>query len=95
MFAYGTSKEEASIPGPTIEALHRVDTYVRWENHLPRKHILPWDPTIPTAISPKGNGIPTVVHLHGGMDEPESHGHSHAWFTNRFKETRPYWTQKT
>lgn len=95
VFAYGTSKEEASIPGPTIEALQGVDSYIKWENHLPQKHILPWDATIPTAIPPKGNGIPTAVHLHGGMDEPESDGHSHAWFTNGFKETGPYWTKKT
>ncbi|KAL2235083.1 UNVERIFIED_CONTAM: Multicopper oxidase LPR1 [Sesamum indicum] len=95
VFAYGTSKEAATVPGPTIEALHGVETLVKWTNHLPSKHILPWDPTIPTAIPHKGKGIPTVVHLHGGIDEPESDGHSTAWFTSGFKERGPSWTKKT
>lgn len=95
VFAYGTSKRAASIPGPTIEALHDVSTYIRWENHLPRTHILPWDPTIPTAIPHNRVGIPTVAHLHGGIHEPQSDGHGHAWFTRGFEETGPRWTQKT
>ncbi|KAK4484179.1 hypothetical protein RD792_011400 [Penstemon davidsonii] len=94
VFAFGTSREGASIPGPTIEALHGVDTYVKWENYLPSKHILPWDPTIPTAIPHTKKGIPTVVHLHGGIDEPESDGHSTSWFTAKFKERGPSWTKK-
>ncbi|OVA14535.1 Multicopper oxidase [Macleaya cordata] len=95
VFAYGTSKRTATVPGPTIEAIHRVKTYVTWQNHLPKKHILPWDPTIPTAIPVSKKGIPTVVHLHGGIDEPESDGNSNSWFTVGFKERGPTWTQKT
>ncbi|PIN26001.1 Bilirubin oxidase [Handroanthus impetiginosus] len=95
VFAYGTSKETATVPGPTIEALHGIDTHVKWTNHLPSKHILPWDPTIPTAIPQKRKGIPTVVHLHGGIDEPESDGLATSWFTSRFKERGPTWTKKT
>ncbi|KAM7484633.1 hypothetical protein LguiA_000642 [Lonicera macranthoides] len=94
VFAYGTSKHTATVPGPTIEALHGVDTYVTWQNHLPSKHILPWDPTIPTAIPSTKKGIPTVVHLHGGIDEPESDGHATSWFTAGFKERGPTWTKK-
>ncbi|KAF3953851.1 hypothetical protein CMV_020737 [Castanea mollissima] len=92
VFAYGTTKHTATVPGPTIEALHGVETYVTWRNHLPKKHILPWDPTIPTAMPEKG--IPTVVHLHGGIDEPESDGNSNAWFTAKFKSKGPTWTKK-
>lgn len=92
VFAYGTTKHTATVPGPTIEALHGVDTYVTWRNRLPKKHILPWDPTIPTAMPEKG--IPTVVHLHGGIDEPESDGNSNAWFTAKFKSKGPTWTKK-
>lgn len=95
VYAYGTSKHTATVPGPTIEALHGIDTYVTWQNHLPSKHILPWDPTIPTAIPRKKKGIPTVVHLHGGIDEPESDGNSNSWFTAGFKEKGPTWTKKT
>lgn len=94
MFAYGTSKHAATVPGPTIWAVHGIDTYVTWQNHLPSKHILPWDPTIPTAIPKTKKGIPTVVHLHGGIHEPESDGNSNSWFTAGFKERGPTWTKK-
>ncbi|KAI6683479.1 hypothetical protein NL676_029392 [Syzygium grande] len=94
VFAYGTSAAKATVPGPTIEAIQNVPTYVTWQNFLPRSHILPWDPTIPTAI-PKNGGVPTVVHLHGGISPPQSDGHMLAWFTADFAETGPAWTQRT
>ncbi|KAK6922228.1 Multicopper oxidase, type 1 [Dillenia turbinata] len=95
VFAYGTSWQTASLPGPTIEALHGVQTDVTWENHLPAEHILPWDPTIPTAIPRTHEGVPTVVHLHGAIDEPQSDGNSLAWFTNGFNQTGPTWSRRT
>ncbi|PSR91090.1 Multicopper oxidase [Actinidia chinensis var. chinensis] len=95
VFAYGTNKGTATVPGPTIEALHGIDTYVTWQNHLPPNHILPWDPTIPTAIPHTKKGIPTVVHVHGSISEPESDGHAESWFTARFEEKGPTWTKKT
>ncbi|XP_049356755.1 multicopper oxidase LPR2 [Solanum verrucosum] len=94
VFAYGTSRHTATVPGPTIDAVHGVDSYITWQNHLPSKHILPWDPTIPTATTSFKTGIPTVVHLHGGIDEPQSDGHSEAWFTKNFKHHGPKWTIK-
>ncbi|KAF3788419.1 Spore coat protein [Nymphaea thermarum] len=93
VFAFGTSSEEATVPGPTIEALDSVPSYVTWENHLPHKHILPWDPTIPTAV-PK-RGVPTAVHLHGGIQSPQSDGNPLAWFTANFSETGPAWSRRT
>lgn len=90
VFAYGSSRETATVPGPTIETIQGANTYVTWENHLPSRHILPWDPTLNIA-KPKYGGIPTVVHLHGGITEPESDGHSMAWFTAGFNETGPTW----
>ncbi|KAF5751855.1 Cupredoxin superfamily protein isoform 1 [Tripterygium wilfordii] len=93
VFAFGTSEDTATVPGPTIEARHGIATYVTWHNQLPSKHILPWDPTIPTAM-PK-TGVPTVVHLHGGIEEPESDGNANAWFTAGFKERGPTWSKKT
>ncbi|GMI75156.1 Low Phosphate Root1 [Hibiscus trionum] len=93
VFAYGTSWRTATVPGPTIEALQGVDTYVTWGNHLPSKHILPWDPTIPTAKP--ATGIPTVVHVHGGIHEPASDGNANSWFTAGFKETGPTWSKRT
>ncbi|KAK4260702.1 hypothetical protein QN277_003783 [Acacia crassicarpa] len=94
VFAYGVDQHTATVPGPTIEALHGVDTYVTWQNYLPSKHILPWDPTIPIARPRSKKGVPTVVHLHGGIIEPQSDGNPNAWFTNGFNETGPTWTKK-
>ncbi|KAI4357680.1 hypothetical protein L6164_001614 [Bauhinia variegata] len=94
VFAYGENRSKATVPGPTIEALRGVDTYVTWQNHLPPKPILPWDPTIPTAIPRNNQGVPTVVHLHGGIHDPESDGNSNSWFTARFNQTGPTWTKK-
>ncbi|KAF2948193.1 hypothetical protein DAI22_01g018400 [Oryza sativa Japonica Group] len=87
VFAYGTSKETATVPGPTIEAMQGVPTYVTWTNHLPPRHFLPWDPTL-TAAAP-GSGVPAVVHLHGGVQHSGSDGHSLAWFTAGFAATGP------
>ncbi|KAK4762310.1 hypothetical protein SAY86_008078 [Trapa natans] len=95
VFAYGASRSTATVPGPTIEALHGVDTYLTWLNYLPPKHILPWDPTIPTAVPSDKKGIPTVVHLHGGIHEPWSDGHADSWYTSGFRHTGPTWTNKT
>ncbi|KAJ0962739.1 hypothetical protein J5N97_027861 [Dioscorea zingiberensis] len=90
VFAYGLSKESATVPGPTIEARSGVHTHVSWENHLPSRHILPWDPTIPTAMP--SSGVPTVVHLHGGVHPPSSDGNSNSWFTSGFRATGPTWS---
>ncbi|KAJ7954204.1 Multicopper oxidase LPR1 [Quillaja saponaria] len=94
VFAFGVYQHTATVPGPTIEAIHGTDTYVTWQNHL-TKHILPSDPTIPTAIPKSMTGIPTVVHLHGAIDEPASDGNANSWFTIGFNETGPTWTKKT
>lgn len=95
VYAYGLTKRKATVPGPTIEAHYGVSTRVTWRNHLPPKHILPWDPTIPTPLTNTTNGIPTVVHLHGGIHEPESDGNANSWFTAKFKDKGPTWTTKT
>ncbi|XP_028065924.1 multicopper oxidase LPR1 homolog 1-like [Camellia sinensis] len=94
VFAYGTSALTATVPGPTIEALHGVTTYVTWQNHLPQSHILPFDTTIATAI-PSHGGVPTVVHLHGGIHPPQSDGNPFAWFTAGFRDTGSAWTEST
>nr|CAD1842682.1 unnamed protein product [Ananas comosus var. bracteatus] len=90
VFAYGTSRETATVPGPTIEALRGVPTHITWTNHLPSRHFLPWDPTITTA-SPR-SGVPTVVHLHGGINPPSSDGNALAWFTSSLSSTGPHFS---
>ncbi|XP_061991620.1 multicopper oxidase LPR2 [Rosa rugosa] len=96
VYAFGTSKRTATVPGPTIEALHGISTFIRWQNNIhSTKHILPWDPTIPTAVASTKKGIPTVVHLHGAIGEPESDGNANAWFTEKFGDRGPTWSKKT
>ncbi|VAH95378.1 unnamed protein product [Triticum turgidum subsp. durum] len=94
VFVFGESAESATFPGPTIEALQGVPLSVTWENHLPENHILPWDPTVPAAI-PRHGGVPTVVHLHGGVHPPQSDASAFAWFTAGFRETGAKWTTPT
>ncbi|KAL5228995.1 hypothetical protein ABZP36_017260 [Zizania latifolia] len=94
VFVYGQCPDTATFPGPTIVARHDVPLFVTWQNHLPAAHILPWDPTVPTAI-PKNGGVPTVVHLHGSAHPPQSDGSAFAWFTAGFRERGPAWTQTT
>ncbi|PAN32022.1 hypothetical protein GQ55_5G461200 [Panicum hallii var. hallii] len=89
VFAYGASRETATVPGPTIEAMRGVPTHVTWVNHLPPRHFLPWDPTLTTAAALGTRGVPTVVHLHGGVQHSSSDGHSLAWFTAGLAATGP------
>uniref|UniRef100_J3KW01 Plastocyanin-like domain-containing protein n=1 Tax=Oryza brachyantha TaxID=4533 RepID=J3KW01_ORYBR len=94
VFVFGTSAATATFPGPTIEAAQGVPLSVTWQNYLPARHILPWDPTVPTAI-PRRGGVPTVVHLHGGAHPPQSDGSAFAWFTAGFGEKGPAWSTPT
>lgn len=79
-------------PGPTIETFKDRTTYVRWENKLPDKHMLPFDYTLHGTIdSPE---VKTVVHLHGAHVEAESDGHPEAWFTKDYVLRGPHFTKK-
>ncbi|CAA6665390.1 unnamed protein product [Spirodela intermedia] len=82
VFVFGTSADTATFPGPVIEALQGVPLYVKWENHLPQAHILP------------NAGVPAVVHLHGGVNEPQSDGSAFAWFTPGYREKGEAWSKK-
>nr|BAJ85891.1 predicted protein [Hordeum vulgare subsp. vulgare]BAJ92738.1 predicted protein [Hordeum vulgare subsp. vulgare] len=92
VFAYGASKETATVPGPTIVAMKGVPTRVTWTNHLPPRHILPWDRSLATARLGNATGVPTVAHLHGGVQQSTSDGHSMAWFTSGFAATGPHFS---
>ncbi|KAJ3694404.1 hypothetical protein LUZ60_009884 [Juncus effusus] len=94
VFVYGTNPITATFPGPAIETIQGVPLWITWKNFLPTRHILPWDPTIPVAM-PKHGGVPTVVHLHGGIQPPQSDGSAFAWFTAGFRDVGPKWTQDT
>ncbi|PKA49253.1 hypothetical protein AXF42_Ash014155 [Apostasia shenzhenica] len=94
VFVYGTSAAAATFPGPTIETLQGLPLWVTWQNHLPSSHILPWDPTIHVA-APASGGVPAVVHLHGGVHQPQSDGNPLAWFTAGFRDTGSAWSTPT
>ncbi|WP_413381456.1 multicopper oxidase family protein [Alkalihalobacillus sp. 1P02AB] len=84
---------EGSYPGPTIEVEANEQTYIKWMNYLPSKHLLPIDHTVHGA----GLDVPdvrTVAHVHGGNTEPESDGYPEAWFTNCFQKVGPYFQKK-
>jgi spore coat protein A len=68
-----------TYPGPTIEVPKDVHIQVKWENKLPKKHLLPVDHTLHgTADTPD---VRTVVHLHGANVAADSDGHPDAWYT--------------
>ncbi|XP_048560123.1 multicopper oxidase LPR1 homolog 2-like [Triticum urartu] len=92
VFAYGASRETATVPGPTIVAMKGVPTHVTWTNHLPPDHILPWDRSLAAAGLGNGTGVPTVTHLHGGVQQSSSDGNSMAWFTSGFAATGPHFS---
>lgn len=84
---------EYSFPGPTIEVCSGESIKVKWINALPQRHLLPIDHTVHGA----GKDVPdvrTVVHVHGGVTEPESDGYPEAWFTNHFQERGPFFTKQ-
>ncbi|KAG6546199.1 hypothetical protein Mapa_012237 [Marchantia paleacea] len=82
LYAYGTSQETASSPGPTLVATRGIESYVRWENHIDdAQHFLTVDHSLHWA-NPKNGGVPIVTHLHGGEVLSESDGHPDAWYTS-------------
>ncbi|KAH7404501.1 hypothetical protein KP509_15G029200 [Ceratopteris richardii] len=89
VFAFGESVDVATVPGPTIEAISGVKTYVEWKNYLPDQHIFTIDRTLDVARPT--TGVPTVVHLHGGVTEPASDGHALAWYTKKYREKGENW----
>ena len=96
VWAYGETQATARYPGPTIEARVGTPLDVRWENKLPRRPLLPVDTTIHWAgpASWPNGGMPTVVHVHGGLQEAPSDGHPDAWFTPDFAEKGHGWVKE-
>ena len=72
---------EGQYPGPTIEALQNRPIEVRWENHLPARHLFEIDAHIHGA-GPPAPAVRTVPHLHGSRTESASDGLPEKWFTS-------------
>ncbi len=71
---------EGQYPGPTIEALQNRPIGVRWENHLPARHLFEIDGRIHGA-GPPAPAVRTVPHLHGSRTQSVSDGLPEKWFT--------------
>lgn len=75
-----------TYPGPTFEVERDDPIKVNWINSLvdgggvPLPHLLPYDDTVHGAESTLPQAR-TVVHLHGGVVEPESDGFPEHWFS--------------
>ncbi|KAJ7284212.1 hypothetical protein O6H91_19G076700 [Diphasiastrum complanatum] len=94
LYAYGTSLEAATYPGPTLVANADQEVIVRWTNHIPDlNHILPVDPTIERA-NPRLGGVPIVTHLHGMEDESFYDGNPDAWYTQFGEKGPAYLTEE-
>lgn len=64
VWGYDDGAHGPLYPGPTIEARRGTPVTVRYENMLPRKHLLPVD----TSIVPRQSAtVRIVTHLHGGF----------------------------
>jgi spore coat protein A, manganese oxidase len=70
---------EESYPGPMVEAREGQPVTVRWENHLPQRHLLPVDEHVhgASAIDPQ---VRTVPHLHGARTASDYDGLPEKWF---------------
>jgi spore coat protein A, manganese oxidase len=95
-----------SYPGPTIVAQKGVPVNVTWTNDLlsrknkPLPHLLPIDESIMSGYTGTNNtfaknGVPIVVHLHGGHTEAASDGTPMQWFTPNWKLTGEDFAKKT
>lgn len=70
-------------PGPTFETRTGEPLKVRWINNLPPQHLFAVDPTIHCGHNAMGcqPAVRTVVHVHGGVQPPDSDGYPEAWIT--------------
>jgi len=100
VWGYGTSAATANFPAFTIEAVRDVPIDVKWINNLPMDHLLGYaiDYTLHMVGYHNGmptgewtEGVPTVVHVHGGEVPGGSDGGPDAWFTQNWAEKGPAW----
>ncbi|GAQ84217.1 Cupredoxin superfamily protein [Klebsormidium nitens] len=86
LLAYGRSATTANLPGPTFEVLQGQPLFVTVVNKLPGNNTGSLanaiDYTLTFLPPPPGKGVFTSVHLHGGIQEPQSDGNPDVWFTN-------------
>lgn len=81
-----------SVPGPTIEVAKDVPIRVKWDNQLPKRHLLPVDHSLHGTMDTPD--VRTVVHLHGANVAADSDGHPDAWYTRNYAFTGHKFTRE-
>ncbi|AYV78594.1 MAG: hypothetical protein Edafosvirus19_21 [Edafosvirus sp.] len=78
-------------PPPMFEVKRNNPIYVKWDNRLPLRHLLEEcvDDTLMGA-QPPTPAVRTIIHLHGGEDEPSSDGFPNDWYTPGYSLTDYY-----
>lgn len=71
---------EGEYPGPLIEARCGNPVSVKWQNHLPTRHLFAIDPRL-HACAPPSPAVRTVPHLHGARADSRSDGLPENWYT--------------
>jgi FtsP/CotA-like multicopper oxidase with cupredoxin domain len=98
-------------PGPTFEGKSKRKITVKWENRLGTEHLLPVDETLHWCYSLHGassangvdyreysiadNGVPIVMHLHGGHTDWQWDGNPEFFFSPDYAVKGPRFVDKT
>ncbi len=108
IFGYGNPATAYTWPGRTFEVRSYESIEVKWENRLideyasPLPHLLPVDTSLHWAYSLHGydvysieeNGIPIVVHVHGGHSDNVFDGNPEYFFGPSYEVRGPRWVEK-
>lgn len=107
LFGYGEPGAAYTWPGRTFEVKSNEPIEVKWENRLvdtfgnPLPHLLPLDTSLHWAYNLPGSsytigndGIPIVVHVHGGHSAEVANGNPEYFFGPGFEALGPRWVDK-
>ncbi len=102
VWGYGKNGPGGTWPGMTFVQRSGEPVEVKWENKLPRRHLLPVDTSLHWAYSLSGyeqfsieaDGPPAVAHLHGGHSDSIYDGNPEFFFSSGYKVRGPQWVEK-
>ena len=103
IFGYGDQSGGYTWPGKTFEVKSHQPIEVKWRNKLTNEpHLVPVDTSLHWAYSLHGyerysierDGIPIVVHLHGGHTKFQYDGNPEFFFSPGYKVRGPQWVDK-
>ena len=102
VWGYGDTSMGYTWPGRTFEVKSGEPLEVKWENDLKVDHLLPVDTTLHWAYSLPGytqysiakDGVPVVMHLHGGHTDFQFDGNPEFFFSPGYTIRGPQWVDK-